>query len=82
MGAIEKEEDKDLVLDDFCQLSSSAMDFWLSKFVIEVKCKNGKSYSPETLYQVCCALLCLLKEADRSEIDILRNPCFIVSVQL
>ena len=74
--SIEKEEESYLLLDDFCQLSLDAMNFWLSKFVSEVRHKVGELYSPENLYQICCALLRLLKEADKSEISILGNPMF------
>ena len=53
------------------------MNFWLAKFVLEVRRKDGKPYCPETLYQICCGLVRLLKEADRAEVDILANPMFV-----
>ena len=42
----------------------AAINFWLCKLVIEVRQKDAKPYSPNTLYQICCGLLSLLKEAD------------------
>ena len=66
-------------MDDFCKLSIKAMNFLLPKLVLnfEVRRKDGKPYSPETLYQICCGLLWKLKEADRAEIKIMANPMFI-----
>ena len=52
------------------------MNFWLAKFILEVRRRDGKSYSGETLYQICCGLLRLLKEADRAEVNILSSPLF------
>ena len=72
-----KEEEKQYeLLEDFCKISTKAMNFWLAKFILEVHRRDGKLYSGETLYQICCGLLRLLKEADRAEVNILSNPVF------
>ena len=73
---VEEEEMQYELLEDFCEMSTKAMNFWLAKFVLEVRRRDGKSYSGETLYQICCGLLRLLKEADRAEVNILSNPVF------
>ena len=52
------------------------MNFWLPKFMLEVRRRDGQPYSPETLYQIFCGLLRLLKDADRAEVNILSNPVF------
>ena len=44
---------------------------------MEVRRKDEKPYAPDTIYQICCGLLRLLKEANRAEISILSNPEFI-----
>ena len=44
--------------------------------MLEVCRRDGEPNSPETLYQICCGLLCLLKEADKAEVNILSNPMF------
>ena len=61
MPCVEKEE-KEYKLEDICKMSVKAMNFWLAKFVLEVRRRDGKPYSSETLYQVCCGLLRLLKK--------------------
>ena len=58
------------------KMSVAAINFWLCKFVIEVRRKDAKPYSPDTLHQICCGLLRLLKEADRAEVNILTDPIF------
>ena len=63
---VKEEERQYELLEDFCKISTQAMNFWLAKFILEVRRRDGKSYSGETLYQVCCGLLRLLKEADRA----------------
>ena len=58
------------------KMSKQAMNFWLGKFVLEVRRKDGRPYSPDTLYQICCALLRLLREVDRTDVNILADPMF------
>jgi len=62
--------------EDFSIMTVPAMNFWLCKFVLEVQRKDGKPYAPDTVYQTCCALLRLLKDADCAEVLILTNPEF------
>ena len=76
MPFVEEEEKQYELLEDFCKRSTKAMNFWLAKFILEVRQRDGKLYSEETLYQICCGLLRLLKEADRAEVNILSNPMF------
>ena len=73
MSCVEKEVNQNQLMDNFCKMSTKAMNFLLPKLVLEVR----RKYSPETLYQICCGLLHLLKEADRADIKILANPMFI-----
>ncbi|XP_065894185.1 uncharacterized protein [Dysidea avara] len=56
-SCVEPEEKEHKLLEDFCKMSKQAMNFWLGKFVLEVRQKDGRPYSPDTLYQICCALL-------------------------
>ena len=46
----------------FCELTVSEMDFWLSRFILEVRKKNDDPYSPDTLYQLICGLQRQLRE--------------------
>ena len=60
---VEEEEKQHLLVEDFCKMRVRDMNFWLLKFVLEVRRRDGQPYSPETLYQICCGLLRLLKDA-------------------
>ena len=73
---VETEEKENKLQADFCTMSIQALNFWPGKFVLEVRRKDGRPYSPDTLYQICCALLCLLREADRADVNILADPAF------
>ena len=53
----------------------SELNEWLSRFVVEVRRKDGKFYPPNTLHQLCCGLLRRLREVDPS-LDIFKNPEF------
>jgi len=45
-----------MVPSDIKQLSEEELGFWLSRFVLEVKKKNGDDYPPNSLYQICCSI--------------------------
>ena len=39
-----------------CAQRLTSKTHWLSKFVVEVRRKDGKPYPPQSLYQICCGL--------------------------
>ena len=58
----------------FCELTLPEMDFWLSRFILEVRKKNGDPYPPNTLYQLICGLQRQLREHGRADIKLFDNP--------
>ena len=50
------------------------MKFWLPKFVLEIRRRDGAHYPPDTLYAI---LNRSLKSADRADINIFIDPGFI-----
>ena len=48
------------------------LDYWLSKFVLEVRKENGEPYPPDTLYVICAGLLRYIRER-RPEINIFKG---------
>ena len=76
MVSVEVEEEEHDLKEEFTEMSVAAMNFWLCKFVIEVRRKDAKPYAPDTLYQACCGLLRLLKEAGRAEVNMFTDPRF------
>jgi len=55
----------------FEKLSVQEMNFWLCRFVLEVRQRDGNPYLPLTLYQLCCGLLRYLYMCGRAEVNIL-----------
>ena len=41
------------------------LGYWLSRFVLEIKKKDGSYYPPETLWSICCAIQRELREYKR-----------------
>ena len=54
----------------FASMNVAAMNYWLSKFILEVRSSNSDEYSPDSLYQICCGLHRSLKDNKRSEVNI------------
>ena len=52
------------------------MNFWLSRFVLEVRKRNGEAYPLNTLYQLVCGFQRHLREHGRADIKIFENPLF------
>ena len=57
-------------------MTVTVMNLWLYEFIIEITCKDKTPYAPDTLYQICCGLLHLLKDADQAEVNIFDDSCF------
>ena len=50
------------------------MNFWLPRFVLEIRKKNGEPYPPNSLYQIVCGLQRQLCEHGRADIKLFENP--------
>ena len=51
-------------------MNVAAMNYWLTKFILEVRSSNSDEYSPDSLYQICCGLHRSLKDNKQSEVNI------------
>ena len=63
---------------DICKVSDVELRHWLAKFVVEVRKKatKGECYPPNTLYQLCCALLRYLRNNGRPALNFFEDPNF------
>ena len=52
---------------DIAGMDALSLNYWLSKFVMEVAKKSGGIYPPKTVYGIICALKRYLEEKNRSE---------------
>ena len=51
------------------------IDYWMQKFVLEIRCKNGKEYPPNTVYQICCGIMHHIRKYS-PEINFFSQPTF------
>ena len=49
------------------------MDFWLSRFVLEIRKKSGDPYPPESLYSLICGLQRYLRDKGRADIKLFND---------
>ena len=74
---VDEEEEKCELCEDFACMQVDSMKFWLPKFVLEIRRRDGAHYPPDTLYAIRTGLNRCLKSADRADINIFTDPGFI-----
>ena len=57
-------------------MSVPALNYWLGRFILEVRSMSGKEYSPDSVYQLCCGLQWSLRNANRADINIFEDSNF------
>ncbi len=60
----------------FTTTSVSAMQFWLPKFIPELRRAEKVPYPPDSLYAICCGLQRSLKFDDRAEVQWFKDNGF------
>ena len=73
---IEDEECVHQLSDAISDMSAESISFWLPKFVVEARRKNGLHYPPNSLYALCCGLQRYLRSNNRSEVNIFTDSGF------
>ena len=56
-------------------MNECELNRWLSRFVLEIRRRDGKEYLPNTLYQICCGILRYVREL-KPQLDIFRDAAF------
>jgi hypothetical protein len=46
--------------------TSAQLDYWISKFILEVRRRDGQPYPPNSIYQLCCGLLRWIRDTKPS----------------
>ncbi len=57
------------------QSTKQEMDFWLSKFILEVRKAIGDEYPPNSLYSICCGMMRYIREV-KPEVNFFISPVF------
>jgi len=73
---IEQSEATHKLLVNIDEISKDDLQYWLVKFVAEVKRKDENHYPPDTIYQICCGFGQALRVAGRNDVDIFDAPEF------
>ena len=60
------EESKFRLDTDILKMETNAVAFWLQRFVLEVRKANKQLYCPDSLYQLCCGLHRVLRNAEQN----------------
>ena len=53
-----------------------SLQHWLSRFVLEVRKKDGSEYPANTLHHLCCGIMRHLRLNGRPELDFFKDPTF------
>ena len=63
---------------DVLKLNDEKLNYWLSKFVVEIRKKSnaGEVYPPSSLYQLCCGIQRHFRENGRPGMNIFESPVF------
>ena len=54
---------------DMLNMTAETLNFWLCKFVQEVRDRDGKPYPEKTVYQLICCIKCYHKENGEAEMN-------------
>ena len=64
------------VPDDITQMECETLQYWMCRFVLEVRKKDGSVYLANTIHHLCCGVMRYVKECGKHELDIFRDPAF------
>ena len=62
---------------DICNLSPQQLQHFLSRFVLEVRKKDGMEYPPNTLYHIVCGVMRYLRQNGKSELDLFKEQVYV-----
>ena len=54
---------------DMLNMTAETLNFWLCKFVQEVRDKHGKTYPEKTVYQLICCIKRFYEENGKAEMN-------------
>ncbi|XP_064403277.1 zinc finger MYM-type protein 2-like [Halichondria panicea] len=67
----------DVVVPSLMGLDKKEMQYWLCRFVLEVRTKKGTEYAPNTLYHLICGIMRYVRQqCEKPEIDFFKDPEF------
>ncbi len=64
------------IIPPLTQLSHAELSHWLTRFILEVRKKDGSEFPPNTLHHLCCGLMCQLRWSGQPSIDFFTDSDF------
>ncbi len=58
------------------QLTTEELQFWLTRFVLEARKKDGSKYPPNSLHHLVCSLMRHIRQNGRPSTDFFKDPDF------
>ena len=62
--------------EELTTMGKEAVQYWLSRFILEVRKKDGSEYPANTLHHITCGLMRHLRQNGQPEIDFFKDPTF------
>ena len=62
--------------DNITTMNAETLQYWMCRFVLEVRKKDGNVYPASTLHHLCCGVMRHLKESGWHRLDIFQDPSF------
>ena len=75
-GFVETDEKDYVLLQQIVDMPTSAVSFWLPKFVLEARKENGDYYPADSLYNLCCGFQRQFRGKDRPDVNIFAGSEF------
>ena len=55
-------------------IDADTLQYWMSRFVLEARKKDGNEYPPNTLHHICCGIMRHLRQIGQPSLDIFKYP--------
>ena len=76
LPSVDQNEESYELSEDITSMSVRSLQFWLPKFVLEVRRKDKQNYPPDSLYSICSGLQRSLKFCDCADVKLLTDSKF------
>ena len=64
------------VPEELTVMGKESVQYWLSRFILEVRKKDGSEYPANSLHHICCGLMRHLRQNRQPEVDFFKDPTF------
>ena len=66
-----------VLIPSLMQLDCQGLQYWLTRFILEIRTKKGTEYTPNTLHHIVCGIMRHIRQnCGKPEIDFFKDPDF------